>query len=225
MSPKPGAAAGVKGVAGEHALAAPVTYQLDHVAACRLPTPWAVFQLHAFVDPATGKEHLAITLGDLSTSEPSLARVHSECLTGDGLFSQRCDCGAQLETSLRRIAEEGRGLVLYLRQEGRGIGLVNKIRAYQLQDSGADTVEANEQLGFPADMRRYDLCQPMLRYFGVKALRLMTNNPRKVDAMERLGVAVSERVPIQVNRNPYNEDYLTTKAAKLGHWLKEKLEN
>src|SRR5690606_39783938 len=118
------------------------------------------------------------------------ARVHSECLTGDGLFSQRCDCGAQLETALRRIAEEGRGMVLYLRQEGRGIGLVNKIRAYQLQDAGADTVEANERRGFPADMRRYDLCQPMLRHFGVACLRLMTIHPRKVEALQKLRVAV-----------------------------------
>ncbi len=226
MSPKPGAVAGVaESVTGQLPAGAPVSYQLDHVASCELPTPWAVFRLHAFVDPASGKEHLAIVLGNLAGNEPVLARVHSECLTGDGLFSQRCDCGAQLETALRRIAEEGRGMVLYLRQEGRGIGLVNKIRAYQLQDAGADTVEANEQLGFPADMRRYDLCQPMLRYFDVRVLRLMTNNPRKVQAMEKLGVAVSERVPIQVNRNPYNEGYLSTKAAKLGHWLKEKLEN
>jgi len=213
MLPKPGTVAGTT----------EVSYQLDHVAACRLPTPWAEFELHAFVDPASGKEHLALVLGDLSTDEPVLARVHSECLTGDGLFSQRCDCGAQLETALRRIAQAGRGMVLYLRQEGRGIGLVNKIRAYQLQDAGADTVEANVQLGFPADMRRYDLCQPMLRYFGVRSLRLMTNNPRKVQAMEKIGVAVTERVPIQVNRNPHNEGYLSTKAAKLGHWLKEKI--
>ncbi|MFT0851756.1 GTP cyclohydrolase II [Achromobacter sp. F4_2707] len=226
MSPKPGAVAGeTEVILGATAANTPVSYQLDHVAACRLPTPWAEFQLHAFVDPASGKEHLAIVLGDLGSDAPVLARVHSECLTGDGLFSQRCDCGAQLETALRRIADEGRGMVLYLRQEGRGIGLVNKIRAYQLQDAGADTVEANEQLGFPADMRRYDLCQPMLRYFGVKSLRLMTNNPRKVTAMEKIGVAVSERVPIQVNRNPYNEGYLSTKAAKLGHWLKEKIKD
>ena len=224
MSPKPGTIAGGTELASDRPLAgAPVSYQLDHVAACRLPTPWAVFQLHAFVDPASGKEHLALVLGDLHGDEPVLARVHSECLTGDGLFSQRCDCGAQLETALRRIAEEGRGLVLYLRQEGRGIGLVNKIRAYQLQDAGADTVEANERLGFPADMRRYELCQPMLRHFGVQALRLMTNNPRKVQAMEKIGVTVSERVPIQVNRNPHNEGYLSTKAVKLGHWLKDKL--
>lgn len=226
MSPKPGTVAGVTEIQpGQIPAGNPVSYQLDHVADCRLPTPWAVFQLHAFVDPATGKEHLAIALGNLSSDEPVLARVHSECLTGDGLFSQRCDCGAQLETALRRIADEGRGMVLYLRQEGRGIGLVNKIRAYELQDAGADTVEANERLGFPADMRRYDLCQPMLKYFGVQALRLMTNNPRKVQAMEKIGVVVSERVPIQVNRNPYNEGYLSTKAAKLGHWLKEKIKD
>ncbi len=224
MSPKSGATAGVTDAAAPGPVVSPVSYQLDHVAACRLPTPWAEFQLHAFVDPASGKEHLALVLGDVSGTEPVLARVHSECLTGDGLFSQRCDCGAQLETAMKRIADEGRGMILYLRQEGRGIGLVNKIRAYQLQDAGADTVEANEQLGFPADMRRYDLCQPMLRYFDVGALRLMTNNPRKVDAIEKFGVVVSERVPIQVNRNPHNEGYLSTKALKLGHWLKEKLE-
>lgn len=224
MSPKPGTVAGVTESATGQSGGVHTSYKLDHVASCQLPTPWAVFRLHAFVDPATGKEHLAIVLGEVGDGRPVLARVHSECLTGDGLFSQRCDCGAQLETALRRIAEEGRGMVLYLRQEGRGIGLVNKIRAYQLQDAGADTVEANERLGFPADMRRYDLCQPMLRHFGVASLRLMTNNPRKVDALQKLGMAVSERVPIQVNRNPYNEGYLSTKAAKLGHWLKEKLE-
>jgi len=225
MSSKPGAVAGeTEDLSGRIPAGPAVSYQLDHVAACELPTPWAVFRLHAFVDPASGKEHLAVVLGDVSGPEPVLARVHSECLTGDGLFSQRCDCGAQLETALRRIAEEGRGMVLYLRQEGRGIGLVNKIRAYQLQDAGADTVEANERLGFPADMRRYDLCRPMLNHFGVQALKLMTNNPRKVQALERLGVVVSERQPIQVNRNPYNEGYLSTKAAKLGHWLKDKLE-
>ncbi|MCC2597470.1 GTP cyclohydrolase II [Pusillimonas sp. MFBS29] len=200
-----------------------VNYQLDFVASSKLPTPWAEFLIHIFLDPATSKEHLILTLGDVSDGRPVLARVHSECLTGDALFSQRCDCGAQLETALQAIATEGRGALLYLRQEGRGIGLVNKIRAYQLQDAGADTVEANEQLGFPADMRRYDLCKPMLDKFGIKSLRLMTNNPRKVRAMEKIGVRVEERLPIQVNRNPFNENYLSTKAAKLGHWLKERL--
>lgn len=193
-------------------------YRLDYIASCKLPTPWATFTAHAFTDPSNNnKEHLMITLGDLSTPEPVLARVHSECLTGDALFSQRCDCGAQLETALKAIATEGRGAVLYLRQEGRGIGLVNKIRAYQLQDAGADTVEANQLLGFPADMRRYDLCKPMLDHFGIKQLRLMTNNPRKVRSLEEKGVKVAERLPIQVNRNPHNAGYLDVKAVKLGH--------
>ncbi|WP_449391036.1 GTP cyclohydrolase II [Eoetvoesiella caeni] len=193
---------------------------MDYVTSCKLPTPWAMFQLHAFVAPETGKEHVMLTLGDLDNGEPVLARVHSECLTGDGLFSQRCDCGAQLETALEMIAAEGRGALLYLRQEGRGIGLLNKIRAYNLQDQGADTVEANEQLGFPADLRRYDLCKPMLDHFGIERLRLMTNNPRKVDALRELGIDVTERIPLQVNRNRYNEGYLRTKAIKLGHLFK-----
>jgi GTP cyclohydrolase II len=193
---------------------------LDYIASSKLPTPWATFAIHVFVEPATGKEHVMLTLGDVDSGEPVLARVHSECLTGDALFSQRCDCGAQLETALSAIANEGRGALLYLRQEGRGIGLVNKIRAYNLQDGGADTVEANEQLGFPADMRRYDLCKPMLDRFGIGSVRLMTNNPRKVNTLEALGVRVAERIPLQVNRNRYNAHYLDTKAAKLGHWLK-----
>jgi len=183
--------------------------------------PWAMFMLHAFVSPETGKEHVALTLGEVGSGEPVLARVHSECLTGDALFSQRCDCGAQLEAALRAIADEGRGILLYLRQEGRGIGLVNKIRAYSLQDQGADTVEANVRLGFPPDMRRYDLCKPMLDHFGVSQLRLMTNNPRKVDALRDIGIEVVARIPLQVNRNRYNEGYLQTKAAKLGHWFSQ----
>lgn len=194
-------------------------YALDYIASSKLPTPWAEFQIHIFVDPATAKEHLLLALGDVGDGKAVLARVHSECLTGDALFSQRCDCGAQLQAAMQAIAQEGRGALLYLRQEGRGIGLVNKIRAYALQDEGADTVEANVRLGFPADMRRYDLCKPMLDHCGIKSLRLMTNNPRKVAAMEKLGIEVAERLPLQVNRNPYNERYLTTKQAKLGHWF------
>ncbi|GGI55627.1 GTP cyclohydrolase II [Oxalicibacterium solurbis] len=191
--------------------------ELDYVASCNLPMPWATFRLHAFVEPGTGKEHVAITLGDVASGEPVLSRIHSECLTGDALFSLRCDCGPQLEAALQMIAQEGRGALFYLRQEGRGIGLVNKIRAYQLQDAGADTVEANEQLGFKADQRNYKLCLPMLQHLGISALRLMTNNPRKITALEQLGLKVVERVPLIVTRNPHNERYLTTKAIKLGH--------
>ena len=192
---------------------------VDYVTSCTLPTPWAQFTLHAFVEHSTGKEHLAMTLGDLSTGDAPLARIHSECLTGDVMFSQRCDCGAQLESALRRIADEGRGILLYLRQEGRGIGLVNKIRAYRLQEAGADTVEANLQLGFHADARNYELVLPMLEQFGIEAVRLMTNNPRKIDALGKLGIKVAERVPLLVNRNVYNENYLNTKQAKLGHMM------
>ncbi|MFD2368243.1 GTP cyclohydrolase II [Pseudoduganella sp. GCM10020061] len=192
---------------------------LDYTTSCALPTPWAQFTLHAFVEHSTGKEHLAMTLGDIGNGEPVLARVHSECLTGDVLFSQRCDCGAQLEGALQRIAEEGRGMLLYLRQEGRGIGLVNKMRAYRLQEAGADTVEANLQLGFHADARNYALCKPMFEHFKITSVRLMTNNPRKIDAVEKLGVTVTERVPLLVNRNQFNRRYLDTKAAKLGHMM------
>jgi GTP cyclohydrolase II len=197
----------------------PVKEELDYVTSCLLPTPWAQFTLHAFVEHATGKEHLAMVLGDIGNGEPVLARVHSECLTGDVLYSQRCDCGAQLEGALKKVAAEGRGVVLYLRQEGRGIGLINKMRAYRLQEAGFDTVQANEQLGFKADQRNYALVEPMLKQFNVTSLRLMTNNPRKIAAMEALGVKVAERVPLLVNRNKFNQHYLNTKAAKLGHMM------
>jgi GTP cyclohydrolase II len=192
---------------------------LEFVSSCALPMPWATFQLYAFVDHISGKEHLALVLGDVGNGKPVLARVHSECFTGDALFSQRCDCGAQLQAALKRIAMEKRGVVFYLRQEGRGIGLLNKVRAYQLQDVGADTVEANLQLGFPADMRRYTIVQPMLAHLGITSLRLMTNNPRKVNALQECGIEVLERVPLVENRNPFNMRYLRTKAAKLGHLL------
>jgi len=192
---------------------------LDYVTSCTLPTPWAQFTLHAFVEHSTGKEHLAMTLGDIKDGEPPLARIHSECLTGDVMFSQRCDCGAQLEGALKKIAAEGRGILLYLRQEGRGIGLVNKIRAYRLQEAGADTVEANLQLGFHADARNYELVLPMLQQFGIEAVRLMTNNPRKIAALEKLGIKVADRVPLLVNRNAFNTGYLDTKQAKLGHMM------
>lgn len=182
-----------------------------------LPTPWATFDIHGFVDTITGKEHVAISLGDVSDGQVVLCRIHSECLTGDALFSLRCDCGAQLESALKQIAAKGHGALLYLRQEGRGIGLINKLRAYQLQDEGADTVEANEQLGFGADIRNFDLCGEMFLHLGIRAVRLMTNNPRKLDALTRAGINVVERVPLHSGENPHNARYLATKAEKLGH--------
>lgn len=187
------------------------------VEASRLPTDWAVFTMHGFEDVTANKEHLVLTLGDVSTDEPVLTRVHSECLTGDTLFSLRCDCGNQLQAALRAIAHEGRGALLYLRQEGRGIGLLNKIKAYKLQDEGADTVQANEQLGFGADMRDYTIVQPMFAHLQISKVRLMTNNPRKVSALTELGIEVMERVALQCDSNPHNEKYLQTKGAKLGH--------
>ncbi len=190
-----------------------------YVVSSRLPTPWAVFEMHGFEDTATGKEHVVLTLGNVADGQPVLCRVHSECLTGDALFSMRCDCGSQLEAALQRIAEEGRGALLYLRQEGRGIGLINKIRAYKLQDAGADTVEANEQLGFGADMRDYGICKKMLEHLQIKSVRLMTNNPRKVTALKKQGIEVSERLALQTGQNPHNAKYLATKAGKLGHMM------
>ena len=189
------------------------------VAASQLPTPFAVFTMHGFLDEESGKEHVALTLGDVADGQPVLGRLHSECLTGDALFSQRCDCGAQLEAALRAIATEGRSVLLNLRQEGRGIGLLNKIRAYELQDGGADTVEANERLGFAADQRDYSICQPMLDHLGIRSVLLMTNNPRKVKALEGFGVRVAERRPLEIGLNPHNRKYLATKAGKLGHML------
>jgi GTP cyclohydrolase II len=195
---------------------------LTHIADALLPTPFAVFTIRAYRSSGDGKEHLALTLGDLSGDPAPLVRVHSECLTGDALFSLRCDCGFQLNAALERIAHEGRGALLYLRQEGRGIGLGNKIRAYSLQDKGLDTVDANHQLGFPADAREYGLAVELLKELKLCRIRLMTNNPAKLDALVRDGVNVVERVPIDSGRNPYNADYLDTKIARMGHLLRGK---
>ena len=189
------------------------------VASSQLPTKWGTFTMHGFLEPGTGKEHVVLTMGDVSDGQPVLGRLHSECLTGDALFSLRCDCGFQLEGALKAIADEGRGALLYLRQEGRGIGLMNKIRAYHLQDGGADTVEANELLGFRADQRDYGICRPMLEHLGITSLKLLTNNPRKVRALEDFGIKVAERIPLKTGLNPYNRNYLVTKAGKLGHLL------
>lgn len=189
---------------------------------CKLPTRLGLFDLHGLRDAATGQEHAAMTMGTIDDGDPVLLRLHSECLTGDTLFSLKCDCGPQLEAGLRAIAAEGRGALLYLRQEGRGIGLVNKIRAYALQqDEGADTVEANRRLGLPDDARDYRIAATILRGIGVRRVRLMTNNPAKVRALEALGIEVVERVPLHVARNPHNEGYMQTKAERMGHWPPE----
>lgn len=195
---------------------------IKFIASSLLPTPFGTFTMHGFEDSETGKEHVALSMGEFTTGQPVLARMHSECLTGDALFSMRCDCGYQLQAALESIANAGEGILLYLRQEGRGIGLLNKIKAYNLQDQGADTVEANNALGFEADMRQYNMCQPMLKQLGINTIRLMTNNPRKVKAITDAGVNVVERVAIEVGRNPHNDSYLNTKASKLGHFLNKK---
>ena len=190
---------------------------IQYVESSRLPTQWGEFDVHGFEDPDSNKEHLVLTMGEVGNGEPVLARVHSECLTGDALFSMRCDCGNQLQAALKAISEEGRGALFYLRQEGRGIGLLNKIRAYALQDAGADTVEANVQLGFDADQRDYGAAAQILRQLGIRELRLLTNNPRKVAALSSFGLKVSERVALRVGENPHNQHYLRTKTKKLGH--------
>ena len=187
------------------------------IESCKLPTPWGEFEMHGYLDETTGKQHIALTMGELKTSGNVLARVHSQCLTGDALFSLRCDCGSQLEYGLSEIAREGCGVLVYLQQEGRGIGLLNKIKAYQLQDKGADTVEANEELGFDADLRDYSVCKDIFLHLGVTDLRIMTNNPKKVLALKELGLNITERLDIVKGKNQHNEKYLFTKMNKLGH--------
>ncbi len=195
---------------------------IKYVESSKLPTPWGSFEMHGFADDGSEKEHLVLTMGNLKSDDPVLIRVHSECLTGDALFSLRCDCGAQLQSAMHKIALEGRGAIFYLRQEGRGIGLLNKIRAYNLQDQGADTVEANEQLGFGADMRDYSILVPMLEQLGIKRVKIMTNNPKKVKALKEFGIDVVERIQHETGRNPHNSHYLSTKKGKLGHLFEEK---
>ena len=186
----------------------------------RLPTRHGEFRARAYEDPDTGAQHLGLIRGVVGSEDPVLVRVHSECLTGDVLGSQRCDCGAQLEAALEQIAEAGRGILLYLRQEGRGIGLFNKIRAYALQDGGLDTVQANEHLGFPADLRDYAVASQMLSDLGARELRLLTNNPNKLSQLRAHGLKIVERVPLLVHLTPDNGPYLRTKRDKLGHLLR-----
>lgn len=190
--------------------------QFEYVSAAKLPTRFGDFRIHGFVE-RSGQEHVALTYGDWESSESVPIRVHSECLTGDALFSTRCDCGFQLERALQNIVEHGKGVLLYLRQEGRGIGLLNKIRAYKLQDTGLDTVEANLHLGFDADLREYSICGFMLETLQVENVILMTNNPRKAAALEELGINIIERKPIDHGMTEDNKGYLKTKTEKMGH--------
>lgn len=191
---------------------------LKYVASCRLPTEWGVFTMYGFEEP-DGQEHAALVMGDLGPGEEVLARVHSECLTGDALFSKKCDCGPQLEAAMRAVQKAGRGVIVYLRQEGRGIGLINKIRAYSLQDEGMDTVEANLALGLPVDARDFTLARDVFAFLGVKSVCLLTNNPQKLDILEEAGIRIVKRMPLRVGENVENERYLHTKAEKLGHFL------
>jgi 3,4-dihydroxy 2-butanone 4-phosphate synthase/GTP cyclohydrolase II len=189
------------------------------MASAKLPTEYGEFDIHVFKSAFSRDTHVALVRGDIGNGEDVLTRVHSSCLTGDLFHSSRCDCGEQLHAAMERIVAEGRGIVLYLDQEGRGIGLVNKIRAYGLQDGGADTVEANERLGFPADIRDYRAGLQMLRCLGVRTTRLLSNNPKKMAGVTGEGLSVSERLPIEIAPTALTERYLRTKKEKLGHLL------
>ncbi|MDC3417071.1 bifunctional 3,4-dihydroxy-2-butanone-4-phosphate synthase/GTP cyclohydrolase II [Aquibacillus salsiterrae] len=186
----------------------------------KLPTEYGDFNLVAYTEKISGKEHLALYKGEFNQDDPVLVRIHSECLTGDVLGSHRCDCGPQLEKALHQIEQEGKGVLVYMRQEGRGIGLLNKLRAYKLQEQGFDTVEANHQLGFPDDMRDYAISAQILKDLGVKKIKLLTNNPRKITGISDYGLEVVEREAIEIPANKDNENYLKTKVKKLDHILK-----
>ncbi len=192
---------------------------VKRVASAKLPTDFGEFQIHAFENVLDRQTHVALVLGDIGDGQHVMVRVHSQCLTGDVLHSIRCDCGAQLDAAMQKIAAEGRGILLYLNQEGRGIGLANKIRAYELQDEGFDTVEANERLGFQADQRDYGMGVQILRELGVRTMRLLSNNPRKLVGVEGYGLSVSEWLPLEIPASDSTRRYLKTKKDKLGHKL------
>ena len=192
---------------------------IKFVEASELPSEIANFKVHAFTEKQSEKDHLAITLGDINSTDSILARIHSQCITGESFFSLRCDCRFQLTESLKLIAKKGSGVVFYLQQEGRGIGLSNKIRAYKLQDKGLDTVEANHHLGFNDDERNYEIVSAMADHLKIKTIDLMTNNPKKIDALEKSGLKVNKRIPIRIESNAHNKSYLNTKVKKLGHLM------
>jgi GTP cyclohydrolase II len=191
------------------------------IAEANLPTKFGTFRLFGFEGDSTSENIFALVMGDPASVGKPLIRVHSQCLTGEAFGSARCDCGEQLDLALRKIAEEGHGILVYQLAEGRGIGLMNKLQAYQLQDSGHDTVEANHQLGFEADPRSYELCGAVLRHFGLDQIRLMSNNPRKLAGLEAAGMRLVERIPIEIPPSDSSESYLRTKKDKLGHLLTE----
>ena len=193
--------------------------KLKFIETSNLPTDIGNFKVHAFTDSNDLKDHLAISIGDLNVDKPILSRIHSQCVTGESFFSLRCDCRYQLTESLNQIAKKGLGVIFYLQQEGRGIGLSNKIRAYNLQDKGLDTVEANHQLGFEEDERSYETVSAMINFLGIKKIDLMTNNPKKIDALKSYGVIINQRVPLSTNTNKHNKKYISTKIKKLGHLL------
>ena len=192
---------------------------INFVEVSELPTEFANFKVHAFTEKQSKKDHLAITLGDIKSKDSVLTRIHSQCITGESFYSLRCDCRYQLSESLNQIAKKGSGVIFYLQQEGRGIGLSNKIRAYKLQDSGFDTVEANHHLGFLEDERSYEIVSAMANYLKIKSIDLMTNNPKKIDALEKSGLKINKRISIKSKSNDHNKDYLDTKAKKLGHLM------
>jgi len=189
------------------------------VAETSLPTPFGMFRLFGFESEDKSESVIALVMGTLKDNDAPLLRIHSQCLTGDVFASRRCDCGDQLHFALEKISDEGTGILIYQLQEGRGIGLMNKLLAYELQDSGQDTVEANQHLGFEADHRNYALCTDVLRYFRISMVRLMSNNPHKIDSLEAAGIRVTERIPIEIPPSDGTEKYLKTKKAKLGHML------
>jgi GTP cyclohydrolase II len=195
----------------------PEAASLVHSSQCEMPTRRGLFQMHVFTEAGSGREHVALVKGEPGAERPVLCRVHSECLTGEVLGSLRCDCGSQLDDALKRIAREEEGILIYLRQEGRGIGLTEKIRAYALQDEGLDTVEANERLGFDADLRDYRPAVEILAWFGIRQIRLMTNNPAKITALRNAGLDITCREPIIADPNSHSEGYLRTKRDKMGH--------